>query len=131
MTHRLPEIGLRALYELYHQRYLDYAHLLLGPTDAHLALRASFEYLAESWSDILGAANPAERIWQAVRQRIHLLAGPRPLQPVAHLEPALQDAVLLHLALGFPIPDVAAMTGAEPAHVRAWLRSLGAPAKES
>ncbi|MFJ9461614.1 hypothetical protein ACIRST_41905 [Kitasatospora sp. NPDC101447] len=129
-THRLTEIGLRALYELHHQRYLDYAHLLLGPTDAHLALRASFEYLTESRSDILGTANPAEHIWQAVRQRIHLLAGPRPLQPVAHLKPALQDAVLLHLALGYPVTDVAAMTGTEPAHVHARLRTLGAQATQ-
>ncbi|MGW4896026.1 hypothetical protein ACWEQL_27790 [Kitasatospora sp. NPDC004240] len=130
-TRHLPAIGLRALHDLYHQRYLDYAHLLLGPADADLAVRASFEYLAEHWPDILGAANPAECVWQAVRQRVHLLAGPKPLRPVAHLEPALQDTVLLHLALGLPAQEVAAMTGTETAHILACLRSLGTRAEDS
>ncbi|WP_030055213.1 hypothetical protein [Streptomyces novaecaesareae] len=120
-----PFPGLDALLALNHDHYRDYADLLLGPADADLALRAASEYLAQTWQAILGTESPAACAWHAVRQRVHLLAGPGPLRPVEHLVPHLQDIVLLHLALGLAPEQVAFLTGTRPADVHTRIRALG------
>ncbi|MFJ2191552.1 hypothetical protein ACIOJE_27085 [Kitasatospora sp. NPDC087861] len=116
--------GLHALYSLHRDHYRAYAHLLLGTADADLALLATYDHLADAWPEIIAAANPQEHAWQALRQRVHLLAGPKPLRPVAHLDPRLQDVLLLHHVLGLPADDIATLTGSETADINARLRQL-------
>ncbi|MFJ9447123.1 hypothetical protein ACIRRH_35535 [Kitasatospora sp. NPDC101235] len=121
LTHHT--LDLDALYSRNHHRYRDYADLLLTPTDTHLALRATRDYLADEWAHAI-STNPAAFAWDALRRRVHLLAGPGPLRPVAHLAAPEQDVLLLHLVLGMPEAEVAALTGADPAVVHVRLRTL-------
>ncbi|MFJ6385103.1 sigma factor-like helix-turn-helix DNA-binding protein [Kitasatospora sp. NPDC092039] len=121
-----PALGLWALHDLHLRHYLDYAALLLPPADAPLAVRAAFEELGGHWLDALSTASPAACAWQAVRRRVCTLAGPGPLDPVAHLTATQQDVLLLHLVLDLSATEVAALTGTEPAAVHVQLRSLAA-----
>ncbi|MFF2549111.1 hypothetical protein ACFVUY_42020 [Kitasatospora sp. NPDC058063] len=117
-------LGLQALYDLHQHRYRDYADLLLAPTDADLALRATQDYLTSEWAHAVGTANPRAFAWQALRHRVCLLAGPGPLRPLAHLTPRQQDIVLLHHALALRAEEVANLTGTEAAAVYAEILAI-------
>ncbi|MFD7904088.1 hypothetical protein ACFV4G_17790 [Kitasatospora sp. NPDC059747] len=119
-----PALGLWALHDLHRRHYLAYAALLLSPAEAQLAVQGAFEDLAGRWLEALATASPAACAWQAVRDRVCTLAGPRTLGPVAHLTAPQQDVLLLHLALDLPADRIAALTGTEPAAVHVRLRSL-------
>ncbi|MEV7780851.1 sigma factor-like helix-turn-helix DNA-binding protein [Kitasatospora sp. NPDC088351] len=123
-AHPGPHLGLWALHDLHLHNYLRYAALLLTPADAGRAVHDAFDELAGRWPDVLAAASPAACAWQAVRRHVRTLAGPRPLHPVAHLTDPQQDVLLLHLVLGLPQSEVAAVTGTEPAAVHVQIRSL-------
>ncbi len=120
----VPVIALAALHDLHHDHYLRYARLLLPTALAPLAIHDAFDDLDRYRSDVLSATSPAACAWQAVRHRVRALAGPRLLDPVAHLTAPEQDVLLLHLVLGLLPVEVAALTGTDPATVHVQLRSL-------
>ncbi|MFJ6140509.1 sigma factor-like helix-turn-helix DNA-binding protein [Kitasatospora sp. NPDC092286] len=121
---RSPALDLIALRDLHHDGYLRYAALLLPSAVAPLTIHDAFEDLARCWREVLSTASPTACAWQAVRQRVCTVAGPRLLGPVSHLTAPEQDVLLLHLVLRLPQAEVAALTGTDPAAVHVRLRSL-------
>ncbi|MER8188657.1 sigma-70 family RNA polymerase sigma factor [Kitasatospora sp. NPDC094015] len=66
----LVSIEFDAFYELYHQRYLDYARAQLTlnePEDIQELVETVFVNLGEDWDRILQRPNPAAHAWGALR----------------------------------------------------------------
>ncbi|WP_344558040.1 hypothetical protein [Kitasatospora saccharophila] len=120
-------LDLTALYDLHYHHYLRYAELLLRRADARHAVDDAFDTLAETWQQILSTSSPAACAWQAVRDRVRALADPARLRPTAHLDPKLQDALLLHTVLNLSAGVIADLTGVEAANVHVHLRALTSP----
>ncbi|MEU4584455.1 hypothetical protein AB0F92_20530 [Kitasatospora aureofaciens] len=117
-------VGPWALRDLHYNQYLRYAALLLPTADASNAIADAFDELAARWAHVLAAPSPAACAWQAVRRHVHTTGGP--LWPVAHLSEPQQDVLVLHLVLDLAEPQVAELTGTEPAAVQMHLRSIHA-----
>ncbi|WP_052286679.1 sigma-70 region 4 domain-containing protein [Streptomyces sp. 769] len=130
-TARCRPTGFRLAYtafrQLHHDIYLRYASVRTEDWNrANQCVDAVFEELSTGWPAALRSNCPAARAWFLLRQEAAVRARCRPGQTWrihCLLEESQADVVLLHIRLGLPVAEVAALMGVDDCAVRALLRA--------
>lgn len=100
--------------------YLGYAQLHLPPHDATDAVAHTLGHLLTHWPQVVSRLNPAAHAWQ---QLVTCTASRHHPLPLSTTSPQQYDTVLLHHALGYPLPAIADTTGLHPTKVNYLSRS--------